>query len=192
MFRVSVTITPKAGISDPQGAVIERALPNLGFDGVEQISVGRFITLHVDGEDEAVVRADVEDMCRQLLANPIIEDYSFQLEDISGMGLHGPDSIILGEDAHARVAPPHAASPWTAADPYATGADAQGEGPADGSQAGGKAEPSPWTAADPYANKEGAGQVARQAGKSADPDAGAPSPWTAADPYANREEEVEE
>jgi len=120
MFRASVTITPKVGISDPQGAVIERALPNLGFEGVGGIRVGRFITLEVDGEDEAVVRKDVEDMCRQLLANPIIEDYSFELVDLSAAGLHGPDSIILGEDAHPRVAPPHAASPWTFADPYAS------------------------------------------------------------------------
>jgi phosphoribosylformylglycinamidine synthase PurS subunit len=198
MFKASVTITPKAGISDPQGAVIERALPNLGFEGVGGIRVGRFITLEVDGEDEAVVRRDVEDMCRQLLANPIIEDYSFELVDVSGTGLHGPDSVILGEDAHTRVAPPHAASPWTAADPFAAGEAARGEAEARGNEppsasvAGARAEPSPWTAADPYANKDGAGQVAPVAGGGSDPDTGAPSPWTFADPFASREEEVEE
>lgn len=126
MFKVSVTITPKQGISDPQGAVIERALPNLGFEGVEGIRVGRFITLMVDGEEESVVRRDVDDMCRQLLANPIIEDYTFEL--VPGeVGLHGPDSLILGADAKPWEAPAHAASPWTAADPYATRQEEVGE-----------------------------------------------------------------
>ena len=105
MFTVYVTITPKEGISDPQGAVIQRALPNLGFEGVGQIRVGRFITLQVDGEDEAVVRQDVDDMCRQLLANPIIEDFRFELVPAE-VGLHGPDSIILGQDATAAGSPP--------------------------------------------------------------------------------------
>src|SRR5450759_3054934 len=75
MFKVKVYVTPKAGISDPQGASIERAVPSLGFDGVASIRVGRLITLEVDGADAAVVGKDVDAMCRQLLANPIIEDY---------------------------------------------------------------------------------------------------------------------
>lgn len=160
MFTVYVTITPKAGISDPQGAVIERALPNLGFEGVGKIRVGRFISLQVDGEEEAVVRKDVDDMCRQLLANPIIEDFRFELVP-ADLGLHGPDSIILGADDKPREAPPHAASPWTAADEFAAGADlvADEETPpseraAPAPAAGRPAEPSPWTAVDPYATRE--------------------------------------
>ena len=102
MFKVSVYVTPKSGISDPQGATVERALPALGFEGVEQVRVGRFITLEVDGAEEEVVRRDVDDMCRRLLANPIIEDYHFELT-ASGPGAAGE----------------HASSPWTAADPFA-------------------------------------------------------------------------
>jgi phosphoribosylformylglycinamidine synthase len=79
MFRVSVYVTPKSGILDPQGATIERALPALGFEGVGNIRVGRFITLEVDSNDEEQVRADVDGMCRRLLANLIIEDYSFEV-----------------------------------------------------------------------------------------------------------------
>ncbi len=86
MFKVSVYVTPKAGILDPQGATIERALPALGFSGVTQIQVGRFITLFVDGDDESAVRADVDSMCRRLLANPIIEDYTFELLGVDGSG----------------------------------------------------------------------------------------------------------
>lgn len=79
MFRVSVYVTPKAGILDPQGATIERTLPALGFEGVKNIRVGRFITLEVEGNDADVVRKEVDDMCRRLLANLIIEDYRYEV-----------------------------------------------------------------------------------------------------------------
>ena len=86
MYKVSVYVTPKAGVVDPQGAVIERALPALGHSGVVNIRVGRYITLNVPGTDRAEVEAAVDDMCRKLLANPIIEDYRFEVESVSGEG----------------------------------------------------------------------------------------------------------
>ena len=85
MYRVSVYVTPKQGVVDPQGAVIERALPALGHTGTSNIRVGRYITLEVEGGDLETVRADVDDMCRRLLANPIIEDYRFEVE-VAGEG----------------------------------------------------------------------------------------------------------
>ena len=71
-MRVRVLIRPKAGILDPQGQAVERALPALGFEGVRNVHVGRLIELDV--EDPARVGA----MCEQLLANPLIEDYEIQ------------------------------------------------------------------------------------------------------------------
>ena len=62
-------IRPKAGILDPQGIAVERALPALGFSGVSNVHVGRLVELDVDDA------AQLDDMCRQLLANPLIEDY---------------------------------------------------------------------------------------------------------------------
>lgn len=82
MFKVSVYVTPKRGVVDPQGAVIERALPALGHSGTGDIRVGRYITLTVEGTDPGKVKADVDDMCRRLLANPIIEDYSFEISSV--------------------------------------------------------------------------------------------------------------
>jgi phosphoribosylformylglycinamidine synthase PurS subunit len=79
VFKVSVYVTPKAGVVDPQGAVVERALPALGHSGAGNIRVGRYITLEVKGDDAEKARADVDDMCRRLLANPIIEDYRFEI-----------------------------------------------------------------------------------------------------------------
>ena len=72
MSRVRVLIRPKAGILDPQGQTVERALPALGFDGVTNVHVGRLVELDV--EDESQVAA----MCEKLLANPLIEDYEIQ------------------------------------------------------------------------------------------------------------------
>jgi phosphoribosylformylglycinamidine synthase len=67
--RVRVLIRPKAGILDPQGQAVERALPALGFDGVAHVHVGRLVELDVPDPDR------VGEMCERLLANPLIEDY---------------------------------------------------------------------------------------------------------------------
>jgi phosphoribosylformylglycinamidine synthase PurS subunit len=70
--RVRVLIRPKAGILDPQGQAVERALPALGFTGVENVHVGRLVELDVEDESR------VGEMCERLLANPLIEDYEIQ------------------------------------------------------------------------------------------------------------------
>ncbi len=69
MTRVRVLIRPKAGILDPQGVAVERALPALGFTGVANVHVGRLVELDVDDP------AQLDRMCRELLANPLIEDF---------------------------------------------------------------------------------------------------------------------
>ena len=68
-MRVRVLIRPKAGILDPQGQAVERALPALGFEGVANVHVGRLIELDVEDP------ARLDEMCRALLVNPLIEDY---------------------------------------------------------------------------------------------------------------------
>jgi phosphoribosylformylglycinamidine synthase PurS subunit len=70
--RARVLIRPKAGILDPQGVAVERALPALGFAGVADVHVGRLVELDVEDESQ------LDDMCRKLLANPLIEDYEIQ------------------------------------------------------------------------------------------------------------------
>jgi phosphoribosylformylglycinamidine synthase len=74
-MRARVLIRPKAGILDPQGIAVERALPALGFSGVSNVHVGRLVELDV--EDAAQLDA----MCRRLLANPLIEDYEIVAGD---------------------------------------------------------------------------------------------------------------
>ncbi len=68
-MRARVLIRPKAGILDPQGIAVERALPALGFHGVRDVHVGRLVELDVDDPGQ------LDEMCRRLLANPLVEDY---------------------------------------------------------------------------------------------------------------------
>ncbi len=68
-MRVQVLIRPKEGILDPQGVAVERALPALGFTGVQHVHVGRLVELDVEDPSR------VPEMCERLLANPLIEDY---------------------------------------------------------------------------------------------------------------------
>jgi phosphoribosylformylglycinamidine synthase len=64
-----VLVRPKAGILDPQGVAVERALPALGFEGVSNVHVGRLIELEIEDPSQ------LESMCEKLLANPLVEDY---------------------------------------------------------------------------------------------------------------------
>jgi phosphoribosylformylglycinamidine synthase subunit PurS len=75
-MRARVLVRPKAGILDPQGQAVERALPALGFHGVRNVHVGRLIELDVENPDE------LPEMCERLLANPLIEDYEI-IESVS-------------------------------------------------------------------------------------------------------------
>jgi phosphoribosylformylglycinamidine synthase len=70
MARYEVYVTYKQGIFDPPGATAERALANLGYEGVHSVKIGKYIQIEADGGLEMV-----REMCERLLANPVIEDY---------------------------------------------------------------------------------------------------------------------
>jgi phosphoribosylformylglycinamidine synthase subunit PurS len=76
--KATVLVRPKQGILDPQGDAVERALEHLGF-AVSGARVGKVVDLEVQADDEAAARAQVEKMCEQLLANPLIESYEIEL-----------------------------------------------------------------------------------------------------------------
>ena len=77
-MRATVTVRPKAGILDPQGEAVRTALDHLGFP-VEEARIGRVIDLTFEGREDA--RAELERMCEQLLANPLIESYEIRVDD---------------------------------------------------------------------------------------------------------------
>jgi phosphoribosylformylglycinamidine synthase len=77
-MKVSVLVRPKPGILDPQGEAVENSLKHLGFS-VGEARVGRLVDLEVEASNEAEARAQVEKMCAELLANPLIESYEIEL-----------------------------------------------------------------------------------------------------------------
>jgi phosphoribosylformylglycinamidine synthase PurS subunit len=80
-YSARVNVMLKAGIADPQGQTIERALPALGYEGVSSVRVGKVIELTVDASDEESARQKVVEMCERLLANPVIEAYDVTVAD---------------------------------------------------------------------------------------------------------------
>jgi phosphoribosylformylglycinamidine synthase PurS subunit len=79
-MRATVLVRPKTGILDPQGQAVESSLRQLGF-AVGDARVGRLVDLEVDAPDRAAARAQLERMCEQLLANPLIESYEIELAE---------------------------------------------------------------------------------------------------------------
>ena len=77
-MKATILVRPKEGILDPQGQAVESSLRQLGFS-VGEARVGRVVDIEVEASDAAGARAEVERMCEQLLANPLIESYEIEL-----------------------------------------------------------------------------------------------------------------
>ena len=75
-----VIVTPKPLVNDPQGITVRQGLATLGFREVSDVRVGKYIEVSLDAKDEREARQRVEAMCRQLLANHVIEDFRFDIE----------------------------------------------------------------------------------------------------------------
>jgi phosphoribosylformylglycinamidine synthase PurS subunit len=80
MAKARVIITLKRTIMDAQGQTVENALHNLGYQGVQNVRIGKYVEMEVNGAPRAQLQAQLDEMCRQLLANPIIEDFRFEIE----------------------------------------------------------------------------------------------------------------
>jgi phosphoribosylformylglycinamidine synthase PurS subunit len=78
-MKVTVEITRRPEIADPEGTTIQRALTDLGHNDVVSVRVDRVIHLDVTGDDPETVRSMVEEMCRQVLANPVLEDFTVEV-----------------------------------------------------------------------------------------------------------------
>ena len=80
MYLAKVYVTLKPTVNDPQGLTIKGALHNLGFASVEDVRAGKYIEVRIEGKDLSQARKQIDEMCRKLLANPVIENYRFELE----------------------------------------------------------------------------------------------------------------
>lgn len=79
-MKARVHVTLKAGVLDPQGKAIRHSLGSLGFDGVDKVRQGKYIELDLAETDKDKAMAAVDEMCRKLLANTVIENYSIELD----------------------------------------------------------------------------------------------------------------
>ena len=82
-FAVRIDVSHLPGVLDPQGATVERALPALGYDNVSEVSIAKTIRLVVDAPSAAAAESQVDEMCRRLLANPVIERYAITLDELA-------------------------------------------------------------------------------------------------------------
>src|SRR5439155_25854337 len=79
LARVHVTL--KLVVNDPQGLSIQGGLRSLGFTGVERVRAGKYFEITLAADDAATAERQTDEMCRRLLANPVIEDYRFEIEE---------------------------------------------------------------------------------------------------------------
>jgi phosphoribosylformylglycinamidine synthase len=80
-MRVKVYVTLKAGVLDPQGKAVERSLHSLGYPEVEGVRIGKYLEFKLAEASKESAAREVREMCEKLLANPVIEDYRFEIEE---------------------------------------------------------------------------------------------------------------
>ena len=82
MYLAKIVITLRSSILDPQGKAVHHALENLGMKNAKDIRMGKYVEMKVAGENQDDARRVAEEACKKLLANPVMEDYTFTLEKI--------------------------------------------------------------------------------------------------------------
>lgn len=83
-MQVKIFITLKNGVVDPQGTTIKGALESLGYQGIANIRLGKYIKMELNSRSREEAEKDIEEMCGKLLANPVIENYRYEIEKDSG------------------------------------------------------------------------------------------------------------
>lgn len=83
VYRAKVVVTLRPSLLDPQGKAIHHALGSLGLGSVQEVRMGKFLELRIQASTEEETRRCVDEACRKLLANPVMEDYSYTIEKLS-------------------------------------------------------------------------------------------------------------
>ncbi|MFK2826065.1 phosphoribosylformylglycinamidine synthase subunit PurS [Bacillus sp. B190/17] len=80
MYKVKVFVTLRESVLDPQGKAVQQSLTNLGYEGVQDVRIGKYMELAIDGDHQEVEKT-VQEVCEKLLSNPVIEDYRYEIEE---------------------------------------------------------------------------------------------------------------
>ncbi|MCU0526895.1 MAG: phosphoribosylformylglycinamidine synthase subunit PurS [Elainella sp. Prado103] len=78
-YQARIYVTLRPSVLDPAGTAVQSGLKHMGYENVEQVRIGKYVELSLTAADEAAAKAQVDRMCDQLLANPVIENYRFEL-----------------------------------------------------------------------------------------------------------------
>lgn len=82
-YQARIYVTLRPSVLDPAGVAVESGLKQLGYEGVEGVRIGKYIELSLMAESEDQAKADLDQMCDQLLANPVIENYRFEIAEMA-------------------------------------------------------------------------------------------------------------
>lgn len=81
MYQARVKVMFKKGVLDPQGEAVKNSLMAMGYEGVHEVRIGKYMTLNLENRTKEEAEKNVEDMCEKLLSNPVIEDYDYELTE---------------------------------------------------------------------------------------------------------------
>jgi phosphoribosylformylglycinamidine synthase subunit PurS len=79
-MKATIIITPKKAVLDPQGKTVQNALSQMGYTGIGEVHVGKYMEIELAGTDIAAARKQINDACHKILSNPVIEDYRIEIE----------------------------------------------------------------------------------------------------------------
>lgn len=85
-YQAQIYVTLRPSVLDPAGTAVRSGLSHLGYDNVEQVRMGKYIELTLRADSAAIAREQLDQICDQLLANPVIENYRFELEEVATTG----------------------------------------------------------------------------------------------------------
>jgi phosphoribosylformylglycinamidine synthase len=79
-MKAKIIITPKKAVLDPQGKTVQSALAHIGYTGIGEVRVGKYLEIELNGPDKEAARRQIDEACHKILSNPVIEDYRFEIE----------------------------------------------------------------------------------------------------------------
>ena len=79
-MKARIIVTPKKAVLDPQGKSVQNALAQMGYHGIGAVHVGKYLEIELEGADKESWRKQIDDACHKILSNPVIEDYTFEIE----------------------------------------------------------------------------------------------------------------
>jgi phosphoribosylformylglycinamidine synthase PurS subunit len=87
-FHAQIYVTLRPSVLDPAGTAVKSGLEHMGYDQVEQVRIGKYIELTLNAADQTVAEQQLDRICDQLLANPVIENYRFDIKELTGVASH--------------------------------------------------------------------------------------------------------